>query len=430
MSLKGRLLKICSRTLVIMATVPALLLGTTLAAVPVSASGQLQLDVDAIHAAGTAGVLAHVIKDGQSVKARAGEAKLDSGQPVPFDAQFRTGSNTKTIVAATVLQLVGEGKLKLEDSVEKWLPGEIQGNGYDGNKITIRQLLQHTSGVFDYTSDPEFSATLSTREDFMANRYHRYTPDDLIDIALSHPPTFEPGAGWSYSNTGYVIIGKVIKAVTGNSWDKEVKKRIIVPLGLTGTRAPGHDPTIAWPRMNGYHIFTTDDPTTEPVEREYTDTTQHDMSWGDAAGELITTTKDENRFITALLSGKVLKPAMLAEMKKTVEIVPGAGYGLGLLHQTVGTSCNAEFWGHTGGVVGYGTYVLASPDAKRSVVVALSTTTFTDAQYANDSGIATGQLLDHVFCGTGTNSTTEDLHGASPGATTLPGAPWATNPLR
>src|SRR5882762_4319933 len=108
----------------------------------------LQPDVNGLRDAGNVGVLAEIVDHGDSTKARAGVAKLGEDNPVPFDGHFRTGSDTKTMVSAVVLLLVGEGKLSLDDSVEKWLPGVIQGNGYNGNNITVRELLQHTSGIY------------------------------------------------------------------------------------------------------------------------------------------------------------------------------------------------------------------------------------------------------------------------------------------
>src|SRR5581483_4678731 len=113
---------------------------------------------------------------------------------------------------------VGQGRLSLEDSVEKWLPGVVDGNGYDGSQITIRELLQHTSGIFDYTTDPVIQNLLIDPDYFNQQRFKHYSPQDLINIALAHPPLFAPGTGWQYSSTNYVILGQVIKAVTGNSW--------------------------------------------------------------------------------------------------------------------------------------------------------------------------------------------------------------------
>jgi D-alanyl-D-alanine carboxypeptidase len=366
-----------------------------LAATSVGASeGALQRDVDANHRAGAVGVLAEIVDHGRSTKARAGVAERDDDGPVPWSARFRTGSTTKTFVAATVLQLVGEGHLSLTDTVERWLPGVIRGNGNDGSQVTVRQLLNHTSGLFDYTSDDAFFATLSTPEAFHANRFRRWTPQDLIAIAVSHPPDFAPGTSWSYSNTGYVVIGEIIKAVTGKPWDQEVTERIIRPLHLRGTSAPANDPSIPGPHAHSYHIYSTD-----PQQRVYTDTTLNNLSWGGSAGALITTTEDENRFFAALMTGQVLAPALLAEMKTTVEIAPGFGYGLGLLWTALACAPGGGYWSHDGGTVGFSTLNGVTDDGALSIVVSRSTTTFTDDQYVTDSVAAGDTLLEHVFCG-------------------------------
>lgn len=420
------LLKINCRTTFTLAIALSLLCSTIIAAIPASVSASaatdtLQQDVNALQATGNTGVLAQLVDHGDSTKARAGVAKQGESDPVPFNGRFRTGSDTKTMVSAVVLQLVGEHKLSLDDSVEQWLPGVIQGNGNDGSKITVRQLLNHTSGLFDFTQDNTFLTTILTSEGFKANRFHHYEPQDLINIALAHQPNFAPGTSWSYSNTNYIVVGQIIKAVTGKTWDKELSQRIIKPLSLNSTYVPGDDPTINGPHAHGYNIYTSD-----PQNRTYTDTTLDNMTWAGAAGAVITTTKDENRFLSALLSGKILAPTQLAEMETTVELAPGVGYGLGILHESFNCPAGGtgEFWGHDGGTVGYATYVLATPDGNRSVVVSQSTTTFSDLQYANDSSAALSTLLIHVFCpGTNANSATAAPQKAMTSAPeiTLPG---------
>ena len=353
----------------------------------------LSQDVDVLQNGGVVGVLAQVNDGGQVTTATAGTAQLGTSQPVPQNARFRTGSVTKTFVSATLLQLVGEGKLSLNDTVERWLPGAITGNGNNGANITVRQLLNNTSGLFDYANDDGFFATLDTPAAFYANRYHHYSPQDLITIALSHQPYFAPGAGWAYSNTNYIVAGEIIKAVTGNTWDVEVTNRIITPLGLTDTVAPGDTPTIAGSHAQGYHIFTSN-----PSDRVYSDTTEHNMTWAGAGGALITTASDENKFFTALLSGQVLAPAQLAEMKTVVPISNGVGYGLGIVRQELSCS-DTPIWWHNGGTVGYATWAGTTEDGSRSLTLSLSTTTFTDNTYTNATNHHTDTLIRHVFCG-------------------------------
>lgn len=391
-SLKKRTGRVIGWPALAMMSVLALLLSVCMPAASALAVSQLQQDVNALRDAGDVGVLAEVVHNGNSTKARAGVAKLGTNQEVPFNAHFRTGSTTKTFVATVVVQLVAEGKLSLNDKVSKWLPGVVEGNGYHGNQITVRQLLQHTSGIFDYVEDEDFFATLDTPESFYANRFHTYTPQDLINIALAHPPVFAPGADWSYSNTNYILAGEIIKKVTGKNWRQEVKQRIINPLGLTETTSAGTNPYMPAPFARSYHIYTSD-----PTQREYTDTTVDNLSWGGAAGDIITTTKDENRFFKALMTGHLLPPAQLAAMKNTVDTGGGFEYGLGLIHTPL--SCNNQgFWGHDGGTVGYATWNGITEDGSRSVVLSLSTTSFTEEQYLNDDYEAGVALMDHVFC--------------------------------
>ena len=234
---------------------------------------------------------------------------------------------------------------------------------------------------------------MSTRTAFEANRYRSYSPNDLIAIGLSHPPDFAPGASWKYSNTGYIVAGEVIRAVTGNTWDVEVANRIIVPLGLTRTVAPGDDPTISRAHAHGYHVFTT-----RASNREYTDTTEHNMTWGGAAGALSTTARDANRFMSALLSGQLLRPAELAQLKTPVTLGRGIGYGLGIVWQQLSCS-SAGVWWHDGGTVGYLTWTGTTPDASLSLTLTLSTNTFFDKTLGSTSNNLSDTLIRHVFCG-------------------------------
>ncbi|MEH7814512.1 serine hydrolase domain-containing protein, partial [Bacillus toyonensis] len=144
---------------------------------------------------GAPGILAKAYNNGKTSSYTAGVADLSTKKPVKSDYRFRIGSVTKTFTATTVLQLVGENRVQLDDSIEKWLPGLIQGNGYDGNQITIRQLLNHTSGIAEY---------LKSKDADIMNSKKTYTAEEIVKIGLSLPPDFSPGKGWSYSNTGYV----------------------------------------------------------------------------------------------------------------------------------------------------------------------------------------------------------------------------------
>ena len=135
---------------------------------------------------------------------------------------------TKTFVATVVLQLVGEGKAQLSDPVEHWVPGLVP----QGRAITLRQLLNHTSGLYDYTDDPAYTRSR------IANPRRVWQPRQLVTIAVRHKPLFRPGSDWAYSNTNYVLLGLVAEAVTSRSLVDELRSRIFRPLGLSSTAYP------------------------------------------------------------------------------------------------------------------------------------------------------------------------------------------------
>jgi D-alanyl-D-alanine carboxypeptidase len=241
------------------------------------------------------------------------------------DDRFRAGSATKTFVSAVVLQLVAEGRLSLDEPVP------------EAGGMPLRTLLNHTSGVFNHAEDPRV---------FEGWPHKHWEPRELVAISREHPPYFPPGKGFHYSNTNYVVLGLVIERVTGRSLERELKRRLLRPLGLRDT---SYD---EGPRVRGV----------APGYAEGTDVTVQDTSWAGASGSLVSAARDLDRFYRALLSGRVLAPAQLAAMK-TLDPVAGP-YGLGLFKLRV--SCG-EFWGHDGAVPGYLTQ--AFTDGERSAVV-------------------------------------------------------------
>lgn len=356
----------------------------------------LQQDVNRLRDIGTTGVLAVTTNGTQVTQARAGVAELGTAKPVDWASHARIGSNTKTFVATVLLQLEAEGRLSLNDTVERWLPGVVQGNGHRGDRITIKNLLQHTSGVFDYTEDEEFVSTILTAEAFLQNRYNTYTPQQLVAIAMSHAPNFAPNAKWEYSNTNYIIAGMIIEAVTGKAWSIEIQDRIIVPLGLTETSEPGTNPQLPVPFARGYQLFGTDG--------TYTDATLHNMTWGGAAGSLISTPENVNRFFKALMKGQLLSPTQLTKMLTTVpmghdydEFWPGAAYGLGIMR--INLPCGGVYWSHGGDVLGYNNTNGVTPDGQRSAVIANMTNTFADPVFADNSIRYSDALVQHALCG-------------------------------
>ncbi|MFF1797472.1 serine hydrolase domain-containing protein [Kitasatospora sp. NPDC058263] len=304
--------------------------------------------------------------------------RLDAGD------EFRMGSNTKTMMATLVLQLAAEGRLTLDDPVQRWLPGRVP----DGGAITLRMLLNHTSGLFNYTEDPSFSfdedpAALQQWLD--VGRWRPYAPGELVGLAAQHPPYFAPGQGWHYSNTNYVVIGMLIERLTGRGWADEVQRRIIRPLGLTGTSMPLNSPFVPGPHAHGYYKLASG-----PA-----DVTLLDPSMAGASGAGISTTTDLARFVSALLGGRLLAPAQLAEMKRTTPQSGPAEYGLGL--QRTSTACG-EYWGHSGGIPGYTTLMYGASDGRRQFTASVNPYDLSDLPAANatvEALVATGLCDTH-----------------------------------
>jgi D-alanyl-D-alanine carboxypeptidase len=328
-------------------------------------ANRLQNAVDDLHAIGITGVQGLTGAGGRTTTARSGVADLDTGAPVPVNGYFRMGSDTKTFVSVVLLQLVGEGRLSLDDSVQHWLPGVVSGTGNDGRKITVRELLQHTSGIPNYTDD---LTVLATPESYQAHRFDHYDEADLVALAMKHPPLFAPGTSWSYSNTNYILVGMIIKKVTGHSWAREVNDRVLAPLHLRQTYVPGDNPTLRNPHAEGYNQFAPGGP--------LVDTTLFNPTVADSAGAMVSTPTDLARFWQALQSGRLLAPAQMRQMHTTVaapglsDAFPGARYGLGIMW--IEDSCGG-YWSHAGDVPGMSTLNGVSPDGKRVVVLSLST---------------------------------------------------------
>ncbi|MFD0343924.1 serine hydrolase domain-containing protein [Streptomyces sp. NPDC127117] len=280
----------------------------------------------------------------------AGLGDLATHAPVPDDGQVRIGSNTKTFVAVVVLQLVAERRMDLDADIDTYLPGLVRGERIDGRRISVRQLLQQTSGLPNYTN-------------YLGDEVRYYTPRELLATALRHPADFAPGKKWAYSNTNYIVAGLIVQKVTGRPLAEEIDRRIIKRVGLRHTYfpAPG-DASIREPHPHGYYR--------EPADGPLRDITETDPSWGWAAGQLISTDSDLNRFFGALLAGRLLPPAQLVRMRSTVPAEatfgPGARYGLGLVSRPL--PCGGLSWGHGGSFPGYETRSGATDDGRAASV--------------------------------------------------------------
>lgn len=350
---------------------------------------QLRRDTKAIHALGVSGVQARLITpDGRQSVATSGTADLNTGRPVSSSGYFRMASTSKTLVATVVLQLEAEGRLSLHDTVDHWLPGVVRGNGNDGSQITIRHLLQHTSGIRDAL--PGYT----TPKEYYQQRHNIYEPEQLVDLAMAHEPEeFLPGKGWAYSNTGYVLLDMIIQKATGHPAHQEIKNRILRPLGLDQTRWMGTSPTLPRPHAQAYQLFGPGSRVnvTDQIPVDYAN-----LSW-------VTTTRDENRFFRALLDGRLLPARQLAKMKQTVpvnakvqQLWPKGRYGLGLVERPLG--CGGTYWSHEGGDGGYITLNGVTDDGRRSAAVSMSEARGDTKEHILEQENAASALIEHALC--------------------------------
>ncbi|MFE0152296.1 serine hydrolase domain-containing protein [Nonomuraea sp. NPDC059007] len=354
-----------------------LLVATTVAAMatPATAAGADQVPdrpgvqralERAIAETGLPGILATVREGDDTWFGTAGVADTRTGRKRLPQERFRIGSITKTFTATVVLQLAAEGKLSLDDKVEKWLPGLLRGNGHDGRLTTIRQLLNMTSGIFNHLIDKEMLTRMYTPA-FLKHRFDRYQPEQLIRIATSNPSDFRPGKGWTYTNTGFVLAAMIAEKATGETYAELVHRRIARPLGLTGTYVPaGKEVRIRGPHARHYSMLSAEESATKTY-----DVTELNPSAGWAAGDIVSTAADLDRFFTALLKGRLLPPAQHRQMFATNVVpdgkwIPNTTYGFGVA--SVKLSCGTTVWGMGGALPGSWSYAYGTRDAARMLV--------------------------------------------------------------
>ncbi|THA69331.1 class A beta-lactamase-related serine hydrolase [Streptomyces sp. A0958] len=287
-----------------------------------------------------------------------------TGPGIRYADRFRAGSVTKTFVAVVVLQLAGEKRLRLSDTVERLLPGLIRGHGNDGRRITLRALLSHTSGLYDYTDDTSA---------------HPLSASAAVRTATAHHPTAAPGT-YTYSNTDYAVLGLVVRRVTGHTYATEIRSRVIGPLHLTGTSLPGSRTTLPAPHGRAY--------TRDPSDGHLTDATTLDPRTAGAAGELISTLSDLNRFYAALLGGRLLMPPQLTSALDT-SATHGL-YGLGVFPEQL--SCGVTVWGHNGRITGSYVRTAATRDGRHTLTYRFDTDTLAEADTLEPA------LLEAEFC--------------------------------
>lgn len=312
--------------------------------------------------------------DGRTRDYRAGVSDIRTGAPMPLNGRVRIASNTKTFTATVVLQLVGEGRVDLDAPVREYLP-----NVDDLDGITVRHVLQHTSGLVDYDD--------KLIDDYAQVQHVHFEPYELLDVVLPEDKLSAPGTKFSYSNANYVLAGLVVQKVTGRPVGEEITERIIKPLGLRDTYWPElGDQTIRGRHPHGYF---------PSVDGGLMDVTEMDPSMGWAAGQLVGTPRDLNAFLTALLDGELLEPAELAEMKKTVpapdfDLTGGSAYGLGLA--TFSLSCGGHAWTHGGDAPGYVTRNAVTDDGRAATIAVTANPT------SLPEGRAVETTLDTALC--------------------------------
>ncbi|SDP43226.1 D-alanyl-D-alanine carboxypeptidase [Lentzea jiangxiensis] len=307
-------------------------------------------------------------RDGRVVNYTAGVGDIRTKSKVPTDGYVRIASSTKMFTAVAALQLAGDGKLSLDDTVEKYLPGVVRGTGagaaIDGRNMTIRQLLNHTSGMTREMPLIPDQGILPIRDRYFEAR-------ELLDAALAKAPTFAPGQDrvWMYSNAGYVLLGLVVQKAAGRPLAEVITNQVINRAGLKETYYPGPgDRDIRAPHPRGY-LFAKDDKG-NAVPGELVDITRFDPSIAGAAGQIIATPSDLNKFLVALQDGRLLQPRELAEMRQTVEapgFPSGWRYGLGTIEMKL--SCGVTAYGHGGDADGFQSRAAITPDGRAVTVV-------------------------------------------------------------
>nr|BFD83729.1 serine hydrolase domain-containing protein [Streptomyces sp. Xyl84] len=344
------------------AAAPAAFAGTSAAGPAASAPAASALDpaalgsaLGAVHDAGMYGIYSSVRDGGRRWAGASGVADVDTGRPVRPDMRHRVGSISKSFAAVAVLQQAERGRIRLDAPVADYLPDLIPGER--GRRITVRMLLNHTSGIGDYVVGAFPSLAKGSTASLDEERFRSVSPRELVRLGLAAPATGAPGSlPGHYSNTNYVIAGLLLAKVTGQDPEAYITRHVIDRAGLRHTSYP-RIPALRGPHARMYENFygLIDPP------RDYS---VYDMSWAYTAGAVVSTTDDLNRFYRALLTGRLIGPAALREMQRTVP-VDGMDYGLGLYAVDI-PGCG-RFWGHDGAVFGAGTIALSSPDGRRQV---------------------------------------------------------------
>lgn len=324
---------------------------------------------------GAPGAIARIDDHGTVERAAMGVADHKSRRSISNADRFRIGSVTKTFTTVVLLQLADEGKLRLDAPVDRYLPGLLP-----DRTITVREILGQRSGLYDYTN----TMFAKTVPGFQEVRNKVFTYRELVKRSLWHPRTSAPGAAYSYSNTNFIVAGMLIEKLTGHSVRTEYENRIFKPLKLRDTFYVHPGAQIPGRHASGY---LTPDEKGAPL----VDATEQTMSWAQSAGAVISTTRDVNTFLSALLGGRLTSPSQLRQMERMVPVGGHQAYGLGLRRRDL--SCGISVYGHTGSVQGYYTYAFATKDGRRSLTAVATT--------SNNVSVLNTMVgtLESAFCG-------------------------------
>ena len=327
----------------------------------------LQRALDELVADGAPGALAELRDENGTWSVSSGVAERGTRRPVDPAGWFRIGSVTKAFVATVILQFVSEGKLGLDDTVERWLPGIVPG----GADITVHHLLDHTSRLYNYTRE-------LIPERIIRERHRQWAPHEIVVRATSYQPDFRPGTGRAYNNTAFILLGMVLEKVGRRPYGEQIENRILHPLGLRQTLVRDDSEHLPEPHAHAYLA----------VDGELIDTTEYNPSTAGAAGCMVSTAADLNSFFAALLTGDLLSPAELQEMTTAIATgTPGVDGGLGITRYTLPDGVTV--WGKDGGFHGYQTWSFHTRDTRRQLTVSM-TTAFNDRP-------ATDDLLARIF---------------------------------
>jgi D-alanyl-D-alanine carboxypeptidase len=292
----------------------------------------------------------------------AGLAEISSGTPMEARHQIRAGSVLKTFLATVTLQHVEEGTLSLDQTLPAMLPATVTDRIAGADRITLRMLLGHTSGIPEWVTEEVHAAVV-------ADPAHIWSVEEAIDIASHRPATFPAGTSWSYSNTNYTLVGLVLDRAGGKSWRAQVRERVLVRLGLTSTQLPEPgDHSTSGPYAHGY----------QEVRGTVMDLSGADPSMAGAAGghAMVTTVRDLSRFLDALLEGRLFaRSDTLARMTTMIEAPHESGlphrYGLGL--ESFEMPGGVAVIGHSGSTGGYAVMMFRVPQRRTTLVTAVNT---------------------------------------------------------